>query len=31
MPDYKIRVPGTVVLKAAKAIAERRDHVTPKR
>jgi peroxiredoxin len=29
-PDYKVRVPGTVVLAAAKAIAERRDHLSPK-
>ncbi len=29
-PDYRVRVPGTVVLAAAKAIAERRDHLQPK-
>lgn len=29
-PDYRIRVPGTVVMAAAKAIAERRDHLQPK-
>ena len=29
-PDYKVRVPETVVLAAAKAIAERRDHLQPK-
>jgi len=29
-PDYRIRVPGSVVLAAAKAIAERRDHLQPK-
>ncbi len=29
-PDYKIRVPGTVILEAARAIAERRDHLQPK-
>lgn len=30
-PDYKIRVPGDVVLAAARAIAERRDHLKPGR
>lgn len=29
-PDYKVRVPGTVVLAAAKAIAERRQYLKPK-
>ena len=29
-PDYRVRVPGSVVLEAAKAIAERRDHLHPK-
>lgn len=29
-PDYKVRVPGTVVLEAAKAIAERRQYLKPK-
>lgn len=29
-PDYKVRVPGTVVLAAAKAIAERRQYLHPK-
>ena len=28
-PDYKIRVPGSVILAAAKAIAERSDHLHP--
>lgn len=28
-PDYRIRVPGAVVLAAAKAIAERSDHLNP--
>lgn len=30
-PDYHVRVPETVVLAAAKAIAERRDHLHPKK
>ena len=30
-PDYTVRIPGDVILAAAKAIAERRDHVKPKR
>ena len=30
-PDYKIRVPGRVVLAAAQAIADRAQHVQPKR
>jgi peroxiredoxin len=29
-PDYKVRVPGTVVLAAAKAIAERKQYLKPK-
>lgn len=29
-PDYKVSVPGTVVLAAAKAIAERRQYLKPK-
>lgn len=30
-PDYSIRIPGGVILEAAKAIAERRDRLQPKR
>jgi peroxiredoxin len=30
-PDYSIRIPGDVILAAAKAIAERRDRLQPKR
>ena len=30
-PDYKARVPGSVVLAAARAIAERQQYLTPKR
>jgi peroxiredoxin len=30
-PDYSIRIPGTVILAAAEAIAERRDRLQPKR
>jgi peroxiredoxin len=30
-PDYSIRIPGDVILAAAKAIAERRDRLKPKR
>jgi len=30
-PDYTVRIPGDVILAAAKAIAERRDHLKPKR
>lgn len=29
-PDYTVRIPGDVILAAAKAIAERRDHLKPK-
>jgi peroxiredoxin len=29
-PDYRVRVPGDVVLAAAKAIAERRQYLEPK-
>lgn len=29
-PDYRVRVPGSVVLAAAKAIAERRQYLKPK-
>lgn len=30
-PDYTVRIPGDVILAAARAIAERRDHLKPKR
>ena len=30
-PDYTVGIPGDVILAAAKAIAERRDHLQPKR